>query len=276
MAKKWPDELVIDTDLVRSVLERFIRSHVRDAGLNGVVVGVSGGVDSAVATYLAASALGRDGVTGLLLPFRTSGADAKEDAINVINDLGIRYEEIRITPMVETYERNVGKLDDIRLGNVCARMRMIILFDRSKEYNAIVMGTGNKTEALLGYATVFGDMACSINPLGDLYKGQVYQLAEALGVPRKIIEKTPTADLWPGQTDEGEMGLTYLDVDRYFYYLVEKGKKPAELRDMGFEPAFQRNVIERVNRNLFKRELPIIAKVSGKTVKRPIRIPGDF
>jgi NAD+ synthase len=276
MGKKWPDELVIDTDLVRSVLERFIRSHVRDAGLNGVVVGVSGGVDSAVATYLAASALGREGVTGLILPFRTSGADAKEDAINVINDLGIRYEEIRITPMVETYERNVGKLDDIRLGNVCARMRMIILFDRSKEYNAIVMGTGNKTEALLGYATVFGDMACSINPLGDLYKGQVYQLAEALGVPRKIIEKTPTADLWPGQTDEGEMGLTYLDVDRYFYYLVEKGKKPAELRDMGFEPAFQRNVIERVNRNLFKRELPIIAKVSGKTVKRPIRIPGDF
>jgi NAD+ synthase len=276
MSKKWPDELVIDTDVVRPVLERFIRNHVRDAGLDGVVVGVSGGVDSAVAMYLATSALGREHVTGLILPFRTSGADAKEDAIGVINDLGIRYEEVRITPMVETYERNVGKLDDIRLGNVCARMRMIVLFDRSKEYNAIVMGTGNKTEALLGYATVFGDMACSINPLGDLYKGQVYQLAKALGVPGKIIEKTPTADLWPGQTDEGEMGITYLDVDRYFYYLVEKGKKPVELRDMGFEPAFQRNVIERVNRNLFKRELPIIAKVTGKTVKRPVRIPDDF
>jgi NAD+ synthase len=276
MVKRWPDELVIDTNLIRPVLERFIRNHVHDAGLGGVVVGVSGGVDSAVAAYLAASALGPDGVTALLLPFRTSSPDGIEDALEVINNLNIRYEKIRITPMVEAYERTVGKLDDIRLGNVCARTRMIILFDRSKEYNSLVMGTGNKTEALLGYATVFGDIACSINPLGDLYKGQVYQLAEALGVPEKIIEKPPTADLWPGQTDEGEMGITYFEVDRYFYYLVEKGKKPVELRDMGFEPTFQRKVLERVNRNVFKRELPIIAKVSGKTVKRPVKIPDGF
>jgi NAD+ synthase len=276
MDKRWPDELLIDTALVRHVLERFIRNHVRDAGLAGVVVGVSGGVDSAVAAYLATSAVGPEGVTGLILPFRTSGADGKEDALEVIDILGIRHEEVPITPIVEAYERTVGELDDIRLGNVCARTRMIILFDRSKKYDAIVMGTGNKTEALLGYATVFGDMACSINPLGDLYKGQVYQLAEALGVPKKIIEKPPTADLWPGQTDEGEMGITYLEADRYFYYLVEKGKKPTELRDMGFEPAFQRKVLERVNGNLFKRELPIIAKVSGKTIKRPVRIPNEF
>lgn len=276
MRKRWPDELAIDTDLVRPVLERFIRNRVTDAGLSGVVVGVSGGVDSAVGTYLAVSALGPESVTGLLLPFRTSRPDSKEDALLVINDLGIRHEDVPITPMVEAYEGAVGELDDIRLGNVCARARMIVLFDRSKEYNALVMGTGNKTEALLGYATVFGDVACSINPLGDLYKAHVYQLAEALGVPGKIIEKAPTADLWPGQTDEGEMGITYLEADRYFYYLVEKGKKPAELVAMGFDPAFQRKVLERVNRNLFKRELPIIAKISGKTIKRPVKIPDDF
>ncbi len=276
MRKRWPDELVLDTDLVRPVLERFIRNRVADAGLSGVVVGVSGGVDSAVGTYLAVSALGPESVTGLLLPFRTSGPDSKEDALLVINDVRIRYEEVPVTPMVEAYETTVGELDDIRLGNVCARARMIVLFDRSKEHDALVMGTGNKTEALLGYATVFGDMACSINPLGDLYKAQVYQLAEALGVPGKIIEKTPTADLWPGQTDEGEMGITYLEADRYFYYLVEKGKKPTELVAMGFDPAFQRKVLERVNRNLFKRELPIIAKISGKTIRRPVKIPDDF
>ena len=268
--------MAIDTDLVRPVLERFIRNRVADAGLSGVVVGVSGGVDSAVGTYLAVSALGPESVTGLLLPFRTSRPDSKEDALLVINDLGIRHEDIPITPMVEAYETTAGELDDIRLGNVCARARMIVLFDRSKEHDALVMGTGNKTEALLGYATVFGDMACSINPLGDLYKAQVYQLAEALGVPGKIIEKAPTADLWPGQTDEGEMGITYLEADRYFYYLVEKGKKPTELVAMGFDPAFQRKVLERVNRNLFKRELPIIAKLSGKTIKRPVKIPDNF
>jgi NAD+ synthase len=276
MSKRWPDELVIDTDLVRPVLERFIRNRVEDAGLSGVVVGVSGGVDSAVAAYLAVSALGPENVTGLLLPFRTSSPESKEDALLVAGDLGINHEEFPITPFVEAYETAAGELDDIRLGNICARARMIILFDRSKEHDALVMGTGNKTEALLGYATVFGDMACSINPLGDLYKGQVYQLAEAVGVPGTIIEKTPTADLWPGQTDEGEMGITYLEVDRYFYYLVEKGKKPTELVVLGFDPAFQRKVLERVNRNLFKRELPIIAKISGKMIRRPVKLPDDF
>jgi NAD+ synthase len=178
--------------------------------------------------------------------------------------------------MADAYLAQVGEVDDVRRGNVCARARMIVLFDQSKEANAMVMGTGNKTELLLGYFTLFGDAACSIAPLADLYKGQVYLLAEALGVPDRIIQKTPSAGLWPGQTDEGEMGIFYFQVDRYLYYLVEKGERPAKLLEQGFDADFQRHVIGRINRNLFKRKVPVVAHVTAKTITKRIELPQVF
>jgi len=272
--EKCPPELTIDVDLVRPVLERFIKRHVEDAGMKGVVLGISGGVDSATAAALAAAALGAENVTGVWLPYHDAGG--RDDARAVVERFGINFKEISITPMVDAYLAQAGEVDDVRRGNVCARARMVILFDRSKEANAMVMGTGNKTELLLGYFTLFGDAACSIAPLADLYKGQVYLLAEALGVPERVIRKTPSAGLWPGQTDEGEMGISYFQVDRYLYYLVEKGEKPTKLLERGFDADFQRHVVGLLNRNLFKRKVPIIASVTGKTISKPITLPGIF
>jgi NAD+ synthase len=271
---KCPKELRIDVDLVRPVLERFLRREVENASLKGVVLGISGGVDSAVAAGLAAAALGPENVTGLWLPYHDP-AD-HDDALAVIEHFGVKSKEISVAPMADAYLAQAGKVDDVRRGNVCARARMIVLFDQSKEAKAIVMGTGNKTEFLLGYFTLFGDGACSVAPLADLYKGQVYLLAEALGVPEKIIEKTPSAGLWPGQTDEGEMGVAYFQLDRYLYYLVEKGEKPVQLLERGFDADFQRHVIGLINRNLFKRKAPVIASVTGKTITKRIELPQVF
>jgi NAD+ synthase len=272
--EKCPKELTIDVDLVRPVLERFIRRKVENAGLKGVVLGISGGVDSAAAAGLAAAALGAENVTGLWLPYHD--ASDRDDVQAVVERFGIKSEEISIAPMADAYLAQAGEVDDVRRGNVCARARMIVLFDRSKEANAMVMGTGNKTELLLGYFTLFGDAACSIAPLADLYKGQVYLLAEALGVPDRIIQKTPSAGLWPGQTDEGEMGISYFQVDRYLYYLVEKGERPAKLLERGFDADFQRHVIGLINRNLFKRKVPVIASVTAKTITKRIELPQVF
>jgi NAD+ synthase len=272
--EKCPKELPVDVALVRPVLERFIKRHVGDAGLEGVVLGISGGVDSATAAGLAAAALGPENITGLWLPYRDQSGEG--DARAIVERFGINFKEISITAMVDAYLAQTGEVDDVRRGNVCARARMIVLFDRSKEANAMVMGTGNKTELLLGYFTLFGDAACSIAPLADLYKGQVYLLAEALGVPDGIIQKAPSAGLWPGQTDEGEMGISYFRVDRYLYYLVEKGEKPTKLLERGFDADFQRHVIGLINRNLFKRKVPIIASVTGKTISKPLALPQIF
>ncbi len=266
--------MTIDVDLVRPVLERFIRREVENAGLKGIVLGISGGVDSAAAAALAAAALGAENVTGLWLPYHD--ASDRDDVQAVVERFGIKFKEISITPMADAYLAQAGEVDDVRRGNVCARARMIVLFDRSKEANAMVMGAGNKTELLLGYFTLFGDAACSVAPLADLYKGQVYLLAEALGVPDRIIQKTPSAGLWPGQTDEGEMGIFYFQVDRYLYYLVEKGERPAKLLERGFDADFQRHVIGLINRNLFKRKVPVIAQVTGRTINKPLKLPEIF
>jgi NAD+ synthase len=271
---KCPRELTIDVGLVMPVLERFIRREVEGAGLEGVVLGISGGVDSAVAAGLAAAAVGPENVTGLWLPYHDESE--RDDARAVVERFGIKSKDVSIAPMVDAYLAQAGKADDVRRGNVCARARMIVAFDQSKAAKAMVMGTGNKTELLLGYFTLFGDGACSIAPLADLYKGQVYLLAEALGVPEKTIAKTPSAGLWPGQTDEGEMGISYFQVDRYLYYLVEKGEKPMQLLERGFDADFQRRVVGMINLNLFKRKVPVVASVTGKTITKRIELPQVF
>jgi NAD+ synthase len=271
---KCPKELIVDVDLVRPVLERFIRREVENAGLKGVVLGVSGGVDSATAAGMAAAALGPENVTGLWLPYHD--ASGRDDAVAVVERFGVKLKEVSIAPMADAYLAQAGEVDDVRRGNVCARARMIALMDQSNEAKAMVMGTGNKTELLLGYFTLFGDAACSIAPLADLYKGQVYLLAEELGVPERTIQKPPSAGLWPGQTDEGEMGISYFQVDRYLYYLVEKGEKPTRLLERGFDADFQRHVVGLINRNLFKRQVPVIARVTGKTINKPLELPQVF
>jgi NAD+ synthase len=260
------DKLRIDPELVHTVLKHFLRDEIRKVGFEKAVIGVSGGVDSAAACILVAHAIGAHNVLALRLPYKTSSPDSLEHAQRVIDALGVPSETIDITPMVDPLFERLADMDDVRKGNVMARQRMIVWYDRSAAIRGLVVGTSNKTELLLGYGTLFGDMAAAVNPLGDLYKTQVRQLAAHLGVPQPIIDKPPSADLWAGQTDEGEMGLTYAEVDRLLALLVDERYTPAEAVEAGFEAKFVERVWRMVRVNHFKRRGPIIAKLSSRTI----------
>lgn len=259
-------DLSINTELARKILTGFIRTEITRAGISHAVVGVSGGLDSALSCYLAAEALGPENVLAVRMPYRTSSPDSLEDAQKVIDATGVQSITVEITAMVEPLFERFPDINDVRKGNIMARARMIVLFDQSAAFNALVVGTGNKTEILLGYTTLYGDSACGINPLGDLYKTQIRQMARDLGLPDSIQAKAPSADLWQGQTDEGELGFTYAEVDRLLYLLVDERYTPAECISAGFSEGFVRAVVERVRRNQFKRVLPPIAKLSNRTV----------
>jgi len=259
-------DLTINTDLTRRILTGFIRSEITRMGFSRAVIGLSGGIDSAVSCFLAAEALGGENVLAVRMPYRTSSADSLEDAQKVIEAAGVQSLTVEITPMVEPLFQRFPDMDNMRRGNIMARQRMIILYDQSAAFNGLVVGTGNKTEILLGYTTLYGDSACALNPIGDLYKTQLRQLAEALGVPESIRRKAPSADLWAGQTDEGELGYTYAEVDRLLYLLVDQRYTPQECIEAGFEPPFVHRVVERMRRNQFKRILPPIAKLSNRTI----------
>uniref|UniRef100_A0A7C4L1C4 NH(3)-dependent NAD(+) synthetase n=1 Tax=Bellilinea caldifistulae TaxID=360411 RepID=A0A7C4L1C4_9CHLR len=259
-------DLTINTDLTRRILTGFIRSEITRMGFSRAVIGLSGGIDSAVSCFLAAEALGGENVLAVRMPYRTSSADSLEDAQKVIEAAGVQSLTVEITPMVEPLFQRFPDMDNMRRGNIMARQRMIILYDQSAAFNGLVVGTGNKTEILLGYTTLYGDSACALNPIGDLYKTQLRQLAEALGVPESIRRKAPSADLWAGQTDEGELGYTYAEVDRLLYLLVDQRYTPQECIEAGFEPLFVHRVVERMRRNQFKRILPPIAKLSNRTI----------
>jgi NAD+ synthase len=258
--------LDINTGLARRILVAFIREEVTRTGLSRAVVGLSGGIDSALSCFLAAEALGPQSVLALRMPYKTSAPDSLAHAQLVIDQLGVANETFEITDMVEPLLATIPATDSKRRGNAMARARMIVVYDRSAAERALVIGTGNKTEILLGYTTLFGDSASALNPLGDLYKTQVRQLAQAVGVPLPILDKPPSADLWPGQTDEGEMGLTYERVDQLLYLLVDQRYHPDECVTAGFERAFVERVLSMVRQNQFKRMPPIIAKLSNRTV----------
>jgi len=259
-------DLTIDTDVVRKKLVNFVRTETSRAGYSHLVVGLSGGIDSALACYLAAEALGPKNVLAVRMPYRTSSASSLEDAQMVIDATGVQSITIPITEMAEPLLARFPDMSQLRRANIMPRLRMIVLYDQSAAFNGLVVGTGNKTEILLGYTTLYGDSACAFNPLGDLYKTQVRQLSRAMGIPQPILDKAPSADLWGGQTDEGEMGLTYEEVDRLFYLLVERDFTPQQCLEAGFSEDFIKMVLQRVKRNHFKRVMPPIAKVSSRTV----------
>ncbi len=262
------DKLTINTTLARQILVAFLRDEVHRTGLSRAVIGLSGGIDSALACLLAAEALEPENVLAVRMPYTSSSPESLAHAQLVIDQSGVQSETFEITGMVDPLlvtipvDAEAGK----RRGNVMARARMIVLYDRSAATRALVIGTGNKTEVMLGYTTLFGDSASALNPLGDLYKTQVRQLSRAIGVPAPIIDKPPSADLWPGQTDEGEMGLTYEQVDPLLYLLVDQRYTPEECVEAGFDKTFVEKVLRAIRQNQFKRMPPIVAKLSNRTV----------
>ena len=259
-------DLTINTGLARQILAGFIRSEITRVGYERAVIALSGGLDSALSCYLAVEALGPQNVLAVRMPYRSSSPDSLAHAQMVIDALGLPSLTVPITEMVEPLFEHFPDASNLRRGNVMARARMIVIFDQSEAFRGLVVGTGNKTEILLGYTTVYGDSACALNPLGDLYKTQVRQLARAMGVPEPIVAKPPSADLWDGQTDEGELGFTYAEVDQLLYLMVDQRYSPAECVQAGFDERFVHSVVERVRRNHFKRVLPPIAKLTNRTV----------
>jgi NAD+ synthase len=259
-------DLTINTDLARTILTKFIRSEINRAGFSKGVVGLSGGIDSALSCALAAEALGPENLLAIRMPYQASSPESLAHAELLIEQLGVQSKTIEITEIVDPLIRKMPPDAKIRQGNAMARARMIILYDQSEEFNGLVIGTGNKTELLLGYSTLWGDSASAINPIGDLYKTQVRQLGRAMKIPAEIINKAPSADLWSGQTDEEELGFTYEEVDKLLYLLVDHRYSPDECVEAGFDESFVRMVVNRVRRNQFKRMMPPIAKLTNRTI----------
>jgi NAD+ synthase len=255
-------DLLIDTQSVRHVLVEFIRNELARTGFKQVVIGLSGGLDSSLACYLAVEALGVEHVLAVRMPYSSSTSESLEHAQLVIRATGVRSLTIPISGMVDALIEIFPEMNAFRKGNIMARARMIVLFDQSAADNALVVGTGNKTEILLGYSTIYGDAACAFNPLGDLYKTQIRQLACSMNIPDVILQKPPSADLWVGQTDEGELGFTYAQVDQLLFLLVEKHKTANECEQAGFQKDFVEQVIRRIRKYRFKRELPPIARIT--------------
>lgn len=255
-------QLKLDASAIVRLLTGFIEKETARAGFSHAVIGLSGGVDSALTACLTARALGPEHVLCVMMPYSTSSHESLAHAQLVVDQLGVRSETVAITPMVDAVVESDPGMDNIRKGNIMARERMIVLYDRSSREKALVIGTGNKTESLLGYTTLYGDSACGINPIGNLYKSQVRQLSEHLGVPEVIITKAPSADLWVGQTDEEELGFTYEDADALLYYMIDRSLDDRQLADEGFDPGLVTSVREMVRRNEFKRRPPVTARLT--------------
>ncbi len=299
-----PDELAIDTGVARKVVAAFIRGQLRQAGFERAVLGLSGGIDSALVAFLVAEAIGAERLLCVLMPYRTSSPASRADAEEVVRRLGCASELMDISPMVDGYFGDAGDAGDasgasgakgagapgaagpegveaapLRRGNFMARMRMAVLYDRSVTWGGLVVGTSNKTESLIGYTTLFGDAACAFNPIGDLYKSQVRQVAAAIGVPEAIIRKAPSADLWPGQTDEAEAGFSYPELDRLLFWRIDKRRSVDEVVALGFERALVERVDHMVAGSEFKRQVPPIAKLGPRTAGvdylYPRRRPGS-
>ena len=246
---------------VHNELVKFLRENFKKAGFSKAVLGLSGGIDSALVAYLLRDALGKENVLAIMMPYKSSNPDSLNHAKLVIEDLKINAKTIEITNMIDAYFKNEKEASSLRMGNKMARERMSILFDYSSKENALVVGTSNKTEIYLGYSTQFGDSACALNPIGDLYKTNIWDLSRYLKIPNELIEKKPSADLWEGQTDEQEMGLTYKEADQVLYRMLEENKTVEEVLAEGFNKDLVDNIVRRMNRSEYKRRMPLIAKI---------------
>ena len=270
------ERLRLNAELATHVLSGFIADGNRSAGTEGMVLGLSGGVDSALAAALATRGLGPERVHAFILPYSTSNPDSRADAEAVAAEFGFSARVIDITAMVDAYiETEEPEADNVRRGNLMARVRMAVLFDQAKRLGCLVLGTSNKTEILLGYSTIFGDNASSLNPLGDLFKRQVWQLSEHLGIPERVISKPPSADLWPGQTDEAELGLSYTTADEILYLMFDRGLSAEEVVEHGYSAEAVNRIDTLERRNRFKRRLMLIARLSDSAINLDREIPRD-
>ena len=271
---KW---LELDAPATAAILEAFVKEELKKAGFKKAVIGLSGGVDSALAAAITVGAIGAENLKGVMMPYKSSNPNSLKDAEAVAAHLGIETCKVEITPMVDaffdTYEKDANGL---RRGNVMARNRMIVLYDFSSKDNSLVMGTGNKTEILLGYSTMFGDSAYAINPIADLYKTQVWALSKHYGIPAGVIEKAPSADLWEGQTDEDELGFSYETADQVLFLMVDQRMPLEKIVDMGFSEDVVNAIARRMKVTQFKRNPPIMARLDGRTVGKDFRYPTDW
>lgn len=255
------NKLDLNLKEVHNELVEFLRENFKKADFSKAVLGLSGGIDSALVAYLLRDALGKENVLAIMMPYKSSNPDSLNHAKLVIEDLKINSKTIEITDMIDAYFKNEKEATSLRMGNKMARERMSILFDYSSKENALVVGTSNKTEIYLGYSTQFGDSACALNPIGDLYKTNIWDLSRYLKIPNELIEKKPSADLWEGQTDEQEMGLTYKEADQVLYRMLEENKTVEEVLAEGFNKNLVDNIVRRMNRSEYKRRMPLIAKI---------------
>ncbi len=266
----------LNAALTERVLVAFLRDGVQKTGASRAVLGLSGGVDSALVAFLAARALGPGNVTGIVMPYRTSNPASETDARHVAAACGVALLRVDITPQIDAYFEQFPEASSLRRGNKMARERMTILYDQSAADGGLVLGTSNKTEFFLGYGTIHGDMASALNPIGDLYKTQVWALARAMGVPGCVVDKSPSADLWAGQTDEAELGFTYAEVDELLHFMIERRYRHDELVALGFDARFVARVEDLVTRSQYKRRMPLICKISGRSIGHDFRYPRDW
>ena len=254
----------IDPALAADRCAEFVRTTMEAAGRKSLVVGLSGGIDSAVAAGVAVRAIGAENVRGVMMPYSTSSAASLTDAEAVAKTLGMAVEKVEITSMADAFLAEMNTEDRVRRGNIMARCRMIVLYDRSARDGSLVLGTGNRTEGLLGYTTMYGDNACALNPIGQLYKTEIRTLCSYLDLPESVLTKAPSADLWEGQSDEDELGVTYAEVDRLLVHMVDQGLGGRQLMALGFAEELVVRVQKRVRAMAFKRTSPPVCTFSGR------------
>lgn len=276
MKNRAAEGLMLDLEKTRDILVNFLRDEVHKIGFKKVILGLSGGIDSALVAFLAAEAFGPENVYTVMMPYKTSSKESLEHAELVVKATGINTKKVEITPMADAYFAMNDEMSSLRRGNFMARTRMCVLFDNSAKEGALVLGTSNRTEILLGYSTQFGDSASAVNPIGDLYKAQVWALSEFLGVPKEIIDKKPSADLWEGQTDEQELGFSYQMADEVLYYLNDERMTLKEITELGYDENIVKTIMRKIKMAQYKRKLPVIANISERGIGTDFKYPRDW
>jgi len=258
---------------ISDYLIAFLKDEVNKTGLKNVVLGLSGGLDSAVVAVLAHKAFG-DKLLNIKMPSQFSSQNSLDDADELCTKFKLKNETRDISKLLEAY--GLDDMSPLRVGNLSSRLRMVNLFDISAREGALVLGTSNKSELMLGYGTIYGDLASAINPIGDLYKTEVFELAKYLGVCESIINKAPSADLWEGQSDEADLGYTYAQLDAVLKRYVDERASKKELLNEGFENDLVEMIIKKIYFNQFKRKMPLIAKLTSRTVNHDFNYPRDI